>query len=146
VYFAAYLSCNMKRLLLFGSIITLLAGCGAKEKIGENILVNAMTDGRWGITIFTVNGGPNLFLDFAGYRFKYYSNKTVDVTRNDSLKHTGTWDADVNTKTTWASIPTATFPLSQVNGTWLITKNSWSYVEATQTVGADVRFMRLDKE
>lgn len=137
----------MRRLLLFISIVVLFAGCKRTvENIGENILVSAMTDGKWAITVFTVNGGPNTFLDFSGYRFKYFSNKTVNVTRLDTLKLTGTWDADISTKTTWANLPGAIHPLSQVNGAWLITKNSWSYVEATQTVGTDVKFMRLDKD
>jgi dipeptidyl-peptidase-4 len=33
-----------------------------------------------------------------------------------------------------------------INGTWNITRNSWTYVEATQTIGADVKVMRLDKQ
>jgi hypothetical protein len=137
----------MQKLLLSIFLVLILVGCEkTKEKIGENILINAMTDGKWAITTFTVNGGNNTFLDFMGYRFKYYSNKTVDVTRHDSLKHSGFWDADISTKTTWANLPTAVHPLSQVNGTWNIIKSSWSYVEATQTDGTNTKFMRLDKD
>ncbi len=138
----------MKKLIFCLSVLFLVSsGCKkAIDKIGEDLIIKAMTDGKWAITQFTVNGGQNTFLDFAGYRFKYYSNKTVDVTRNGVLELTGTWDANTSSKMTWANLPGATFPLSQVNGAWHITKNSWSYVEANQTVNGDLRFMRLDKE
>lgn len=103
-----------------------------------------MTDGQWAITSFTLNG-TNITSDFTGYKFQYHSNKTVDAIKNGSVEKTGTWDGNASTMTTSANFPSAANPLLHINGNWNITNNSWTYVVATQTVGTDVKNMRLDK-
>jgi len=103
-----------------------------------------MTDGQWAITSFTLNG-TNITSDFNGYKFQYYSNKTVDAIKNGSVEKTGTWDGNANAMTTSANFPSATNPLLMINGSWNIINSSWTYVTATQTVGTDVKTMRLDK-
>lgn len=108
-------------------------------------MIKAMTDGQWAITSFTLNGN-NITTDFSPYKFKYYSNKTVDAINNGSVEKTGNWDGDAANMTTWANFSNATPPLSLINGTWTITRNSWTYVEARQTVGTDTKLMRLDKQ
>jgi hypothetical protein len=136
----------MKRLIAIASLFILFAGCKKTvENIQEDLVIKAMTDGQWVITNFTLNG-TSITSDFAGYRFKYYSNKTVDAINNGITERTGNWDGDAATMTTSASFNGANYPLVLINGSWHITRNSWTYVEATQTVGSDTKIMRLDKQ
>ena len=115
------------------------------EKIGEDLVIKAMTDGQWKITKFTQNG-TDITTSFSGYKFQYYGNKTVDAILNGTTERTGNWDGNAYAMTTWAEFPAAPNPISLINGTWNITKNSWTYVEATQTNGGDTKTLRLDKQ
>src|SRR4051812_35356458 len=122
--------------------------CGCKktiEHIQEDLVVKAMTDGQWVITSFTRNG-TNITADFAPYKFKYYSNKTVDAINMGTVEKTGNWDGDAASMTTWANFSGAVYPLDLINGSWHITRNSWTYVEASQTTGSETKTMRLDKQ
>jgi hypothetical protein len=47
--------------------------------------------------------------------------------------------------TTSASFTGAIYPLSLINGSWHIDNNSWTFVEATQINGSDVKSMKLVK-
>jgi len=115
------------------------------EQIQEDLVIKAMTDGQWKITNFVYNGN-NITSDFDTYRFKYYSNKTVDAINNGTVEKTGNWDGNSSNMTTWANFTGAVHPLVLINGNWQITRNSWTYVEASQTVGSDTKIMRLDKQ
>jgi len=135
----------MKSFTLLIVIIALFTGCKkTEEAVQEDLVIKAMTDGQWTVTSFVLNG-TNITVDFSSYKFKYYSNKTVDAIKNGTVEKTGTWDGNANTNTTSANFISAAYPLHLINGSWLITKNSWIYVEATQTSGTDTKFMRLDK-
>jgi len=136
---------NMKKFTLIAVLVLLMTGCKKTvEDIQQDLVIRAMTDGQWTITSFTLNGS-DITADFTNYRFKYYSNKTVDAIKNGTTEKTGTWDGNASTMTTWANFTAASYPLSLINGSWLITRNSWTYVEATQTNGTEVKNMRLDK-
>lgn len=136
---------NMKKITLIAALVLLMTGCKKTvEDIQQDLVIRAMTDGQWTITSFTLNGS-DITADFTNYRFKYYSNKTVDAIKNGTTEKTGTWDGNASTMTTWANFTAASYPLSLINGSWLITRNSWTYVEATQTNGTEVKNMRLDK-
>jgi len=137
----------MKTYLLILSASLLFATSCKKtvENIQQDLVIQAMTNGQWAITHFTQNGA-DITSDFSGYRFQYYSNKTVDAILNGSVQKTGNWDGNANTMTTWADFPNATHPLLLINGSWHIDRNSWTYVEATQVVGTETRTMRLDKQ
>lgn len=136
----------MKQITFFALTLLLLnTGCKKTvENIQEDLVIKAMTDGQWGVTSFTLNG-TNITADFSTYRFKYYSNKTVDAINNGTVEKTGTWNGDAATMTTSASFTAPAYPLNLINGNWTITRNSWTYVEATQTSGSDTKTMRLDK-
>ena len=135
----------MKKLILLLFITSLAACKKTVEKIQEDLVIKAMTDGQWKVTNFTINGS-NVTPDFVNYRFKYYSNKTVDAINNSVVEKTGSWDGNSSTMTTSASFTGAVHPLALINGSWHIDRNSWTYVEATQIAGADTKVMRLDKE
>lgn len=135
----------MKNFTLFIVFLALFTGCKkTEETVQEDLVIKAMTDGQWAVTNFVLNG-TNITTDFSGYKFKYYSNKTVDAIKNGTVEKTGTWDGNANTNTTSANFTAALYPLNLINGGWLITRNSWIYVEANQTIGSDIKIMRLDK-
>lgn len=133
----------MKKLypLLF---LILLAGC-KKEKQAENLVVQAMVNGQWKVTKFT-KGGTDKTSDFASYKFQFQTNFTVDAINNGSLEKTGSWNADASSQTITSNFSNATNPLALLNGTWKITNNSWTWVEASQTVNGELMNLRLDKQ
>lgn len=136
----------MKKLYTLFLLLIVLGSCKkAVEKIGEDLVIKAMTDGQWAITKFTHNG-TDITSSFSGYKFQYYSNRTVDAILNGTKERTGNWDGNATAMTTWADFPGAPNPISLINGTWNITKSSWTYVEATQTNGVETKTLRLDKQ
>lgn len=136
----------MKKIVPLIFIVSLL-GCKkvVPVSVQEDLVIKAMTDGQWKVTSFTSNAA-DITTDFVTYKFKYYSNKTVDAIKSGTVEKTGTWDGNSSTMTTSANFTGAIYPLNLINGNWSITRNSWTYVEATQTSGADIKMMRLDKE
>lgn len=111
----------------------------------EDLVIKAMTDGKWAVSIFTLNGNT-ITSDFTNYRFKYYSNKNVDAINNGTVEKTGTWDGNAANMTTSANFTGAVYPLNLINGNWQIIRNGWTYVEASQTIGPDTKTMKLVKE
>lgn len=135
----------MKKIIPIFLLITFFSGCKkAIENKQQDLVIQAMTNGQWQITSFTLNSS-NITSDFTGYKFQYYSNKTVDAIKNGTVVKTGTWDGNATTMTTSADFPAAVNPLLYINGSWNILNSSWTYVVASQTVGATVKNMRLDK-
>ena len=136
----------MKRLIPLFLIMILLGSCDkAVEKIGEDLVIKAMTDGQWKITKFTQNS-TDITSSFSSYKFQYYSNKTVDAILNGVTERTGVWDGNASTMTTSANFAGAPNPISLINGTWNITDSGWTYVEAKQTNGTEIKTLRLDKQ
>lgn len=135
-----------KTVLIILCLFVFLSGCKKTiEKIQEDLVVKAMVDGQWAVTSFQLNG-TDITADFANYRFKYYSNKTVDAINNGVVEKTGTWDGNASAMTTWANFTSPAYPLSLINGSWHIDNNSWTFVVATQSNGTDTKTMRLDKQ
>ena len=136
----------MKRLIPAFCLLFLFTGCKKSiEKIQEDAIIKAMTDGQWTVTSFVQNG-TDITTNFSGYKFQYYSNKTVDAIKNGTVEKTGTWDGEASTMTTWANFINAIAPLSLINGSWHIDNSSWTYVVATQTAAGETKTMRLDKQ
>jgi hypothetical protein len=134
----------MKPIVVSLLFVLLLSGCKkAIEQKKQDLVIQAMTNGQWIITNFVKNGNT-ITDDFNGYKFQYYSNKTVDAIKIGLVEKSGTWDGDAATMTTWANFD-AGAPLSLINGNWHIDNNSWTFVEASQTVGGETKIMRLDK-
>ncbi len=136
----------MKKLIPLLLLLLILGSCEKTvEKVGEDLVIKAMTDGQWKITKFTQNS-TDITSSFSGYKFQYYSNKTVDAILNGVKERSGNWDGNASAQTTWADFPGSPTPISLINGTWNITNNGWTYVEATQTNGTEIKTMRLDKQ
>jgi len=135
----------MKKVIIALSLAFLLAGCKKSiEKIKENAVISAMTDGQWVITNF-VNNGNVITSDFSTYKFQYYSNRTVDAINNGVVEKTGTWDGDASTMTITANFQNAGPTLALINGSWHIDNNSWTFVVASQISGGQTKTLRLEK-
>ncbi|MCZ2460256.1 MAG: hypothetical protein LC128_11620 [Chitinophagales bacterium] len=136
----------MKKALTLISVLILIVSCKkVRESMAQDAIINAMVNGQWVITHFTKNSA-DITSGFSGYKFQYYSNKTVDAIKNGTVEKTGNWDGNASTMTTWANFPGATAPLDLINGSWHIDNNSWTFVEASQSNGSETKTMRLDKQ
>src|SRR5689334_8898752 len=135
----------MKSCLTFLSILLLATGCAKTiERLQENKVIQAVTDGQWRVTKFT-KAGTDLTADFAPYRFQFRTNNTVEAINNGTLERTGTWVADAAAQTITSSFPNAGHPVSLLDGSWKITNSDWTFAEARQTVNGEVLTLRIDK-
>ncbi len=138
----------MKKIYFVALFISffLLPSCRkAIENRLNDVIINSMTDGQWMITSF-INNDSDITTQFSGYKFQYHNNKTLDAFKNGFIELTGDWDGNALDKTTWASFPGNSLPITLLNGTWKITNNTWTYVVASQTNGTVTRTFRLEKQ
>lgn len=135
----------MKNFTILLIMLVSLASCKKTlEEKARDIVLDAMTSGTWHITKFTVDG-TNITSDFTGYSFQYHKNETVDAIKNGGIQSTGSWSGDAANMRISANFTNVSEPLLLINGSWSITNNSWTFVEASQTVGSQVKTLRLDK-
>jgi len=135
----------MNKLFTALLLLVMFSGCKkAIENIQQDLVIKAMTDGQWAVTIFTENG-TTITSSFSGYKFQYYDDKTVDAIKDNVFEKKGTWDGNASTMTTSANFTNVVNPLALINGNWHIDRNSWTFVEATQTANGTTKTMRLDK-
>lgn len=124
---------------------TLLSCHKTYEDAVEDAVIEAITTGSWKVSSFD-KGGTDLTSSFAEYKFVFQNSRAVDAIHNGSVEATGTWEENPQAKTIYAQFTNANSTLTLLNGTWNITRNSWTYVEATQTLNGEVMKLRLDKE
>src|SRR5688572_9020682 len=108
----------MKTFFTFCCLILIsFSGCKkAIEKIQQDMVIKAMTDGHWAVTSFTEDGN-NILPTFTGYKFKYYDDpRKVDAIKNDVTENTGTWDGNSSSMTTWANFSNPSIALDKING------------------------------
>jgi hypothetical protein len=129
--------------LLFS--LSLLSCQKTYEDAVEEAVINAITTGAWKVSNFE-KGSSSVTSSFNVYKFVFQNNRTVDAIRENTVAATGAWEENAQNRTITAQFTNTGDPLALLNGTWNITKNSWTYVEATQTVNGEVRKLRLDKE
>lgn len=135
---------------IFALLLVVFAFSCSPEKIQEiqtNFIIQVMTDGQWKVSTYN-QGTTSKTADFANYKFQFKNNNTVDamLISNNSVSATGTWSADADKKTITSNFAIGSAAaLLLLNGTWTITKNSLTYVEATQTINGTELFLRLDK-
>ena len=118
----------------FTAILIILLTCffsckKAIEQKKQDLIVQAMTSGRWIIQNYTA-GNTDVTAEFTGYEFQFYNNGTVDGIYNSSAT-SGTWAGNASQLTMSANFPNTGRPLSRLNGLWKITDNSWTYVNAS---------------
>jgi hypothetical protein len=124
--------------------LIILIGC-KKEKKVENIVIQAMVNGQWKVTNFN-KGGTDMTTNFTTYKFQFKTDFTVDAINNGSIEKTGTWNADATSQSITSNFTNAANPVALLNGTWIITNNSWTWVEAKQTLSGQLLILRLDKQ
>lgn len=133
----------MKKLCPFIFLI-ILVGC-KKEKKAENLVIQAMVNGQWKVTNFN-KGGTDMTANFASYKFQFKTDFTVDAINNGTIEKTGIWTADAAAQSITSNFSNATNPVVLLNGTWTITNNSWTWVEAKQMLNGELQLLRLDKQ
>jgi len=135
----------MKNLIVFLLLVFSLTACKkAIEAAQEDLIVKAMTDGQWRVTKFE-KGGTDVTTGFSPYKFQFYANNSVQAINNGSIESTGNWSGNAAGRTIASNFTNASATLMLLNGTWQVTKNSWTFVEANQTVNNEVLTLRLDK-
>lgn len=135
----------MKKLYI-AICIVFLSAC-SKEKIQEQqeeLIFQAITSGFWKVTEFN-KGGMYVTADFTGYKFQFKTDYTMDAINNGNIESTGTWIANPMAQTITSTFSGATNPVDLLNGTWTISNSTWTSVNAKQTVGSELRTIRLDK-
>ena len=110
----------------------------------KNAIIDAMTSGYWKVTTFNDNGTDKT-ADFGLYKFQFKTNFSVNAINGSTVEKTGTWEANATEKTITSNFSNAAVPIILLNGTWQITNNSWTFVEATKSTGSGVMTLRLDK-
>ncbi|MES1219596.1 MAG: hypothetical protein ABUT20_29115 [Bacteroidota bacterium] len=136
---------NTKRLLLiavFAGLLTSLSCKKAIEQQQENIIIDAVTSGRWYVQLYTQNAS-DITGSFANYEFQFYKNGTVDGITSIITK-TGTWTTDISNYTITANFPAnSSDTLKLLNYTWKITDSYLNYVEAKTTTGNGDNILHL---
>lgn len=136
----------MKKVLPFLLVATLFINCKKEVvKAAEDLVVQIMTNGQWIVSKYTL-GSNNVTSNFTGYKFQFYSNKSVDAFKNGVKERTGTWGGSSSTLTIWADFPGATAPVILINGNWNIIDSDLDYVEATQINGTETKTLKLIKQ
>jgi hypothetical protein len=136
----------MKLTVLTALLFLLLSSCKKTyENAVEEAVISAITTGSWKVSSYT-RGDSNLTASFNEYSFIFQNNRTVDAIRNSTVESIGSWEENPQAQTIYAQFTNAAPTLQLLNGTWSITKNSWTYVEASLTVNGELRKLRLDKE
>lgn len=135
----------MKNLFVGFLLLLGFSACDkAIESAQEDLVIKAMTTGQWKVSTFKRDNN-DVTGSFSPYLFQFRTDKTVEAINSGVVETTGNWEANANAKTIASSFAAGNATLQLLNGTWNITKNSWTYVEATQTVNGEVRTLRLDK-
>lgn len=111
----------------------------------KNIIIDAMTNGRWYVELYT-NTSTDVTPEFGGYEFQFYESGKVDGI-NGAVTRSGTWAADINSYSITASFPAnAGDTLRRLNYTWKITDSYLDYVEAKTTTPAGDNILHLRKK
>jgi len=135
-----------KKLLIFVfAFIPLTYSCNKIiEEKKKDVVVDAMTDGRWYVKDYKAAG---IFVtsEFNGYEFQFYEDGKVQAILNTSTTN-GVWSGDINQLTITANFTAAQPPITRLNGAWKILDNSWTYVKAYNVSGVDTNFLELQKK
>ncbi|HTE13348.1 MAG TPA: hypothetical protein VK645_20355 [Chitinophagaceae bacterium] len=133
-------------LMVFAVIAFLSFSCKkAIEQKQKNIIIDAMTNGRWYVEQYKENI-TDVTGDFLGYEFQFYENGNVDGIKNTITK-TGTWTTDISNYTISAVFPAdASDTLKRLNYTWKITDSYLDYVEAKTTTSGGDNILHLRKK
>lgn len=131
-------------LLLLVISISIAHCAKKKEEIKTNIVIEAMTSGRWVVEKFSENN-VDVTNEFSNYEFQFYKDGSVKGFDANG-EAAGTWVGDVVSETISSNFPNTNDTLKRMNDTWKIVKNSFTYVEARPTNTNRTAFLRLVKK
>ncbi len=141
----------MKQLLILIFSLLLLTGCKkaikqTQEQIAETLIVKAITDGRWLVSVYK-EGTNDYKPEFDGYEFQFKTDRNVDAVKNSSVESTGTWNEDKVNFAIAANYPSsATLTLQRLNGVWKLKDSNWTWVKAEQTIDGKLVILELRKK
>ena len=141
----------MKQLFILTLSFVLLAGCKkaikrTQEQIAETLIVKAITDGRWLVSVYK-EGANDYKPEFEGYEFQFKTDRKVDAVKNSSVEATGTWNEDRVNIAIIADYPTtASTTLQRLDGTWKLKDSNWTWVKAEQTINGKLVTLELTKK
>ena len=141
----------MKQLLILSFSLLLFAGCKkaikkTREQIAETLIVKAITDGRWTVSVYK-NDTEDFKAEFDGYEFQFKTDRFVDAIKNSVTESTGTWNEDKVNIAIIADYPTsATATLQRLDGNWKLRDSNWTWVKAQQTINGKLVTMELTKK
>ncbi|MGB4772434.1 MAG: hypothetical protein WBP58_13285 [Chitinophagaceae bacterium] len=121
----------------------LLNGC-SKEDVQKDIILKAMTSGRWIVSTFTETGS-DFSADFTPWEFQFFENETVQAIKGTTTI-TGSWTANVDARTITASFPAGDATVTRLNDTWLIYNNTFTLVEANPLNTSRNAYLKLNKK
>ena len=101
------------------------------EQQAEKKVMDIITNGYWHVDQYLQNDS-NITTSFSGYLFKFDKNGVVTGTK-DNVSQTGTWVPNVDARTILSIFPTASPPVSLLNGLWKIKDSGTDFVLATYT-------------
>lgn len=141
----------MKQLFIFSISLLLLSGCKkaikrTQEQIAETLIVKAITDGRWLVSVYK-EGTNDYKPEFDGYEFQFKTDRKVDAVKNSAVESTGTWNEDRVNVAIIADYPTnASATLQRLDGTWKLKSSTWTWVKAEQTIDGKLVVLELTKK
>ena len=118
----------------------------AIENKQKQLILEAMTEGRWYVELYKDNTA-DVTGDFFGYEFQFYEDNKVDGIINSVTRSTGTWSADISTYSIIANFPAdAGDTLRRLNYTWKLTDSYTDYVEAKTATANGENILHLRKK
>ena len=103
-----------------------------------------VTQGTWRITGYLDHKTTNITDSFAGYSFQFNQNGTVYALLNQQQTN-GTWTDNISAKSITSNFPSAPYPLSMLNYTWIITDSYTDSVAAQTAVDSSLNYLYLHK-
>ena len=110
----------------------------------QNYIVSIVTNGTWRITGYLDHQTFNLTDSFAGYAFQFNQNNTLYGTRFGQQTN-GTWTVNLIAKSITTNFPLATYPITLLNHTWIITDSYTDSVAAKAAVDTSFNILNLHK-
>jgi hypothetical protein len=126
-------------------VLVVFSAASCKKQVDakkEDLLLQLIVSTQWEVTKYT-KGTADFTGYFSPYSFQFRKDFTVDALKFGVVETTGTWSGSIDTKSVTSNFPDPYPILSLLNGTWLITDSGFDYVESTQNVNGEHRFLRL---
>ncbi|GAA4337108.1 hypothetical protein [Flaviaesturariibacter amylovorans] len=134
-----------RHLFLLLIAASFLGGCKKFiEKKQEEAALEIVTNGRWKVSTFTVDGADSIS-HFTNYSFQFRENGTVEAYNGTLLEETGTWVVNVSARSIFSSFTRPIPALRLLTGTWIITTSTTTTVDATLNANGQERKLHLDK-